>query len=73
MKYVASVIYKSDGFSSKIEFEDYASFNAWARLMALENVWLNPFKTVLITDGQDREIFFQKNYKIVKNLLTTRF
>lgn len=73
MKYVASVIYKSDGFSSRIEFEDYASVYAWARLMALANVWLNPFKTVLITDEQDREIFFQKNYKIVKNLLTTRF
>ena len=73
MKYVASVIYKSDGFRSRIEFEDYASIYAWARLMALANVWLNPFKTVLITDEQDREIFFQKNYKIIKNLLTTRF
>lgn len=72
MKYVASVIYKSDGFSNRIEFEDYASVRSWARLMALENVWLNPYKTVLLTDEQGNEIFFQKNYKIIKNLLTTR-
>ncbi len=72
MKYLATVIHRSDNFKNTIVFQDLASVCAWARLMALDNLCVSPFKEALITDEQGNEIFLQKGYEIFKNLLTTR-